>query len=370
MQERTLVKRIIVAYSGGLETSLAIRELSRHPETEVITVTVDVGQGDDLADIRERALSLGAVRAHVIDARDELIRSFIVPSLHAGALQDGVYPLSPHMTSALIAGRLVSIARMENASTIVHGSTRHPDRLEVPMRALDSALELATAQQFVPEAVSASAAGWARDLGISVGDRWSDRVDVNLWGRSIDVGPVPNAGGRLPDEMFALTRAISESPDEPAYVDIEFAGGTPVKINGIDMPLLEIIESLETIAGSHAVGRLERIVVSDDGVASVEIHEAPSAVVLHAAHEVLEGCLIERELGQRKQALSRRYAELVASGGWFDQARAEMDAFVAGVQSGVTGVVRAKLFKGECTVVGGQSTASTDDERRRRATVG
>src|SRR5262245_41375013 len=133
MQERTLVKRIIVAYSGGLEASLAIRELSHRPGIEVVTVTVDVGQGDDPADIRERALSLGAARAHVIDARDELIRRFIVPSLQAGALQDGKYPLSTHMTTALIAGRLVSIARMENASTIVYGTTNHPERLEVPV---------------------------------------------------------------------------------------------------------------------------------------------------------------------------------------------------------------------------------------------
>ena len=370
MQERTLVKRIIVAYTGGLETSLAIRELSRRPEIEVVTVTVDVGQGDPLADIRERALSLGARRAHVIDARDEFIRRFIVPSLQASALQDGKYPLSTHMTTALIAGRLVSIARMENASTVVYGTTNHPERLEVPVRALDSSIELATAHEFVPAATSASAANWAKELGINVTDTWSDRVDVHLWGRSIDLGPVGTAGGRLPDEMFALTRSVAEAPDDPAYVDIEFAAGTPVKINGIDMPLVEIIESLETIAGSHAVGRLERVQFSHEGVASVEIHEAPSAVVLHATHDALEGYLVPRDIVQRKQALSRRYAELVASGGWFDPARTEMDTFVAGLQSSVTGVVRAKLFKGECTVIGGHSAASSDNEHRRRATVG
>ena len=370
MHERTLVKRIIVAYTGGLEASLAIRELSQSPEIDVVTVTVDVGQGEDLADIRERALSLGAVRAHVIDARDELIRRFIVPSLQAGALQDGKYPLSAHMTSALIAGRLVSIARMENASTIVFGGTSHPERLEVPVRALDSFIELATAHQFVPAAMLASAATWAKELGISVTDTWSDRVDVHLWGRSIDLGPVPTAGGRLPDEMFALTRSVAEAPDDPAYVDIEFAAGTPVKINGIDMPLVEIIESLETIAGSHAVGRLERVQLSHEGVASVEIHEAPSAVVLHAAHDALEGCLIPRDVVHRKQAVSRKYAELVASGGWFDPVRAEMDTFIAGIQSSVTGVVRTKLFKGECTVIGGHTDTSSDTEHRRRATVG
>ena len=371
MQERTLVKRIIVAHTGGLETSLAIRALSQSADTEVITVTVDVGQGDDLADIRERALSLGARRAHVIDARVELIRRFIVPSLHASALQDGVYPLSAHMTGALVAGRLVAVARMEGASMIVHGSTRHRARIEGPVRALDGSIELAIAQQFIPDALSAASENWARDLGIRLGgDTWSDRVEVNLWGRSIDLGPVPNPGGRLPEEMFALTRTVAESPDDPAYVDIEFESGTPVRINGIDMPLLEIIESLETIAGSHAVGRLQRPITSEAGVASVEIHEAPSAVVLHAAHDALETYAIAREKVQHKQAVSRRYAELVASGGWFDPAREEMDAFVATLQSDVKGMVRTKLFKGECTVVGGETAASADGEHRTRATVG
>jgi argininosuccinate synthase len=362
------MKRVVVAYTGGIDTSLAIRELSRSG-IDVITVTVDVGQGVDLADIRERALSLGALRAHVIDARDEFVRRFIVPSLQAGALQDGVYPLSAHMTRALVAGRLVSIARMESASTILHGSTSDRSRLEAPIRTLDNTIGVTTAQQCIPDALSAASANWARELGISFGgDSWSKRVDVNLWGRSGGLGPLPNAGGRLPDEIFVLTRPVAEAPDDPAFVDIEFAGGTPIKLNGIDMPLVEIIESLETIAGSHGVGRLERSVPSADSVC-VEVHEAPSAVVLHAAHDALEQIVVDRERAERKAAVSRKYAELVASGGWFDAARAEMDTFVATLQPVVTGVVRAKLHKGECTVVSGQATA-IDDAHRRRATVG
>nr|AYM55767.1 hypothetical protein [uncultured bacterium] len=369
MHERTSIKRVVVAYTGELDTSLAIRELSRSG-IDVITVTVDVGQGDDLADIRERALSLGALRAHVIDARDEFVRRFIVPSLQASALQDGVYPLSAHLTRALVAGRLVSIARMESASTILHGSTSDRSRLEAPIRALDSSIEVTTVQQFTPDALSAASAHWARELGINIGgDSWSRHVDVNLWGRSIELGPLPTAGGRLPDEMFVLTRPVAEAPDDPAFVDIEFAGGTPIKLNGIDMPLLEIIESLETIAGSHGVGRLERSVASAADGVCVEVHEAPSAVVLHAAHDALERIVIDRERAEQKMAISRRYAELVASGGWFDAARAEMDTFVATLQPAVAGVVRAKLHKGECTIVSGHST-TTDDAHRRRATVG
>lgn len=373
MHERTTIKRVVVAYTGELDTSLAIRELSRSG-IGVITVTVDVGQGDDLADIRERALSLGALRAHVIDARDEFVRRFIIPSLQAGALQDGVYPLSAHMTRALVAGRLVSIARMESASTILHGSTSDRSRLEAPIRALDSSIEVTTARQFIPDALSAASANWARELGINIGgNSCSERADVNLWGRSIELGPLPNAGGRLPDEMFVLTRPVDEAPDDPAFVDIEFAGGTPIKLNGIDMPLLEIIESLETIAGSHGVGRLERSVASAADGVCVEVHEAPSAVVLHAAHDALEriavDIVLDRDCAERKMAVSRKYAELVASGGWFDAAREEMDTFVATLQPAVAGVVRVKLHKGECTVVSGQST-TTDDAHRRRATVG
>jgi argininosuccinate synthase len=367
-----VLRRVVVAYTGRLDASLAIRELSRSG-IDVITVTVDVGQGDDLADIRERALSLGALRAHVIDARDEFVRRFVVPSLQASALQDGVYPLSAHMTRALVAGRLVSIARMESASTILHGSTRERSRLELPIRALDSSIDVATAQDFIPDALSAASTNWAKDLGINIGgDSWSKRVDVNLWGRSIELGPLPSAGGRLPEEMFALTRPVSEAPDDPAFVEIEFAGGTPIRLNGIDMPLVEIIESLETIAGSHGVGRLERTAAVADGVC-VEVHEAPTAVVLHAAHDALERVVIDHERAERKALVSRKYAEVVASGGWFGAARAEMDTFVATLQPAVTGVVRAKLYKGECTVVSGQSTTQDPviaDGQRRRATVG
>jgi argininosuccinate synthase len=362
-------KRMIVAYSGGFETSLAIPRLARDSGAEIVTVTVDVGQGGDLANVRERALSLGAVRAHVIDARDEFIHDFILPSLQAGALQDGVYPLSHAMVQALVARRLVQVARMEEASAIVHGALPgNRIHLEVPLEALDPAIERIAAHQLtaVDDATLDQAKGWGIPTPSAT---WRDRIGVNLWERWLDVGPIASPGGRLPEEMFALTRAAQDSPDDPAYVDVDFESGTPVRINGIEMPLLDMIESLETIAGSHGVGRLQRIVQLPDGP-SLELHEAPAAVVLHAAHVALETRAIGHAAAQQKRTLSRTYADLIANGNWFAAARRELDAVLRERQPQVTGGVRLTLFKGDSLVVSGQLSLNVDEGLRRRATVG
>jgi argininosuccinate synthase len=366
------MKRIVLAYSGGLDTSVAIRWLAEKHDAEVIAVTVDLGQGQELTDVRERALAVGAVRAHVIDAREEFARDYVLPALQARAIYEERYTLASALGRPLIAKHLVAIARMEGAVAVAHGCTgKDNDQvgLDVSVRALDPSLQLlAPARAWGmsrPDEIE-----YARVHGIPVPVTIASpySVDSNLWGRSIECGVLEDPWAEPPEEIYTLTRAPQHCPDEPAYVEIDFDRGVPVRANGIDMPLVELIESLETIAGAHGVGRSDLIENRLMGIKSREIYEAPAAVVLHTAHSELERLVIARDLERIKQDMGRAYADAVYNGLWFSQTREAIDAFVAAIQPRVTGTVRLKLFKGDCRVVGRRSEYSLYD--RELATYG
>jgi argininosuccinate synthase len=351
--------RILLAYSGGLDTSLAIPWLRERYGAEVIAVTVDVGQGRELVAIHERALAIGAVRAHVLDAREEFVCEYILPALQAGAVYEDRYPLATALARPLIARRLVEIARMEGAGAIAHGCTGvHNDqvRLEASVRALDPSLTLIAAAQ-APGQSRAEKLEFARARNVPVLDSHTSpySVDTNLWGRAIAAGVLEDGWVEPPEDIYTLTRSPQECPDEPAYVELAFESGVPVRANGVELPLLELIESLEVIAGAHGIGRIDVVENRLAGVKSREIYEAPAAVVLHTAHKELEKLVIPRELERVKHDLSRIYADLVYSGLWFSHTRQTIDAFVAAVQPRVTGAVRLKLFKGDCRIVGRKS---------------
>jgi len=357
-KEAGRVQRIVLAYSGGLDTSAAIPWLRERMGAEVVAVTLDLGQGRELADVRERALALGAVRAHVIDARDEFVRDYILPALQAGAVYEDRYLLATALGRPLIAKRLIDMARMEGASAVAHGCRGNENdqvRLDVSLRALDPALALVDAAGEVGMSREALA-GYARAHGIDPAlPEGPYRTDTNLWGRSIAFGALDDPWTEPPEDVYTLTRAARDCPDEPAVIEIEFEAGVPVRSNGIEMSMLEMIESLETIAGAHGVGRIDMIENRLAGLKSREVYEAPSAVVLHAAHRELESLVITRDLERVKHTLARTYADLVYNGLWFSHARKAIDAFVAVIQARVTGVVRLKLFKGDCRVVGRRS---------------
>ena len=360
--------RILLAYSGGLDTTLAIPWLREAHGAEIIAVTVDVGQGRELAAIHERALAAGAVRAHVLDARDEFVREYILPALQAGAVYEDRYPLATALARPLIAKRLVDIARMEGAAAIAHGCTgAHNDqvRLEAALRALDPGVTIvAPAQTWGMSREDKLAYARARQIPVPETKSGPYSIDTNLWGRAIAAGVLEDAWVEPPEEIYTLTRPPQECPDEPAYVELEFAAGVPVRANGVEMPLLELIESLEIIAGAHGVGRIDVVENRIAGIKAREVYEAPAAVVLHTAHKELEKLVIPRELERVKHDLSRIYADLVYSGLWFSHTRETIDAFVAAVQPRVTGSVRLKLFKGDCRIVGRRSpfwAASTGD---------
>ena len=353
------MNRIVLAYAGGLDTSVAVAWLAETYGAEVVCVTLDLGQGKDLQSVRERALSAGAIRAHVLDVREEFAQQYILPALQADAVYEGRYPLATALGRPLIAKQLVEIARIEGANAIAHGCTGKGNdqvRIEVSARALMPGLRVIAPARESGMTHDAKIE-FARQHGIAVPAAAPGPyvIDANLWGRSIQRGVLEDPWLEPPPDVFALTRDPSRCPDEPAYIELEFEGGVPVAVNSVPMPLTDVIASVGTIAGAHGVGRIDMIENRLVGIKTREVYEAPSAVVLHMAHRELESFVSPRDLQRVKQEMAARYADMVYDGAWYSPVREAMDAFVAKVQERVTGVLRVKLFKGSAQVVGRRS---------------
>ena len=363
--DRLNMTKIVLAYSGGLETSVAISWLKDHHQADVIAVTFDLGQGRELNQIRERALALGAIRCHVLDVRDEFARDYILPALQADALYEGRYPLGTALGRPLMARKLVEIANMENARAIAHGCAgpgADQMRIDVAAAALDAGITvIAPARAWGMTHDDVLEYARARRIPLPAASTYEYSADRNLWGRSIDCGPSGDPWSEPPEDLYTITKSAGHAPDTPAYVEIEWEHGVPTAVNGVAMPLAELISSVETIAGVHGVGRIDMVENRLASSKSREIYEAPAATVLHAAHAELEALVIPRDLQRVKQRLSQDYADLVYSGAWFSQTREAIDVFVQHIQRRVTGAVRLKLFKGDCRVVGRRSSHALYD---------
>ncbi len=348
--------RIVLAYSGGLDTSVAVPWLKEKYGAEVVAVTLDLGQGRELNQIRERAMSTGAIRCHVLDVREEFARTYILPALQADALYEDRYPLATALSRPLIARKLVDIARMENATAIAHGCTGKGNdqvRIDVSARALDPAITvIAPAREWGMTRTEEIAYARARNISVPTTMASPYSTDQNLWGRSIECGLLEDPWNEPPEDIYTLTKAPGDAPAAPAYVEIQWQDGVPTSINGVEMSLVELINSLETIAGVHGVGRIDMVENRLTGIKSREIYEAPAALLLHAAHRELEGFVIPKDLQRLKQRLSQDYADIVYNGLWFSPARSAIDAFVQHIQPRVTGTIRLKLYKGHHHVVG------------------
>ena len=361
------MERIVLAYSGGLDTSVAIPWLAEKYGAEIVTVTMDLGQGKELEDARERALGLGAVRAHVRDLRDEFARGYILPALQAGALYEQHYPLATALGRPLIARHLVEVARAEGATAVAHGCGTEKGndaaRIEQAVEALNPELEI-VAPLGVWDIARADKVAFARKRGIPVpaGADSPYTTDVNMWGRSIEYGVLDDPWLEPPADVYQLTRSPEAAPDLPAYVEVEFEAGVPVGINGVSMSLAELISSLQTIAGVHGIGRIDMLENRLGGTKSREIYEAPAAVLLHAAHAELQTYVTPRDLARLAADLGVKYADLVYNGHWYTPTREAIDALVARVQERVTGAIRIKLFKGNFHVVGRKSRFALYDQ--------
>jgi argininosuccinate synthase len=347
--------RIVLAYSGGLETSAAIPWLADQFGAEIVAVVIDVGRKSGLVEARERALALGAVRCHVVDAREEFARDYILPTLQAGAFYQDRSPLPSALARPLIARKLVDVARMEHAAAIAYGGGRGYDRasLDVLMHALDPALELiAPARIWGMKPADLLAYAKARSIPGAVQSGSPHQIAANLWGRSVAFDASGDPWAEVPEDVYMLTRSTETTPDQPAYLEIEFERGLPTRVNGIEMLLLEMIESLETIAGAHGIGRTDTIVARPDGTKYREISETPAATILHVAHRELETLLLPSDLTELVARMGRTYAELMQSGQWFSATREALDAFTRSVQAHLSGSIRLRLFKGDCRVAG------------------
>ena len=353
---------IVLAYSGGLDTSVAIRWLQERYESGVATLTMNLGGKVDLEAARQRAMQIGATRADVIDVREEFIREYVWPALQAGALYEGVYPLATALGRPLITKHLVRIAQEEKAFAIAHGCTGKGNdqvRFDVSAAALAPDLKVvAPAREWGMTRDDEIAYALAKDIPLDLNKRSSYSVDENLWGRSIEAGDLEDPWVSPPEEAYAWTVAASAAPDEPREVEVGFERGIPISVDGKALGGVELVELMNEIAGANGIGRIDHVENRLVGIKSRELYEAPAAVVLHQAHRSLEAMCLTKEQSRFKDRLSAEYADMVYNGLWFSAHRRDLDAYVSNTQAHVTGAVRMRLYKGTCTVVGRKSDLS------------
>jgi len=356
---------IVLAYSGGLDTSVALRWLADEYSADVVALLVDVGQGIDTEQTTARALQAGAAEVVIVDARAEFAAEYVLPILQAGALYEGRYPLVSALSRPLIAKHLVAVAAEHGASAVAHGCTGKGNdqvRFETAVAALAPALAvLAPVRDWgmTREQEIAYAAQHGIEVPVKSGAAYS--VDQNLWGRSIEAGPLedPWAAPPAPSPRSSSTRTRRRAA--PQVVEIAFEQGVPVAIDGEALPLPALIGRAAAIAGAHGVGRLDMIENRLVGIKSREIYEVPAAALLLAAYAGVEELVAERDLAHTKQQLALQYATLVYNGLWFSPLRAALQAFMAQTTGAVTGVARVKLYRGGCTVIGRKAEASLYD---------
>jgi len=357
------VNKIVLAYSGGLDTSIAIRWLAEQYDAEVVALTVDLGANDrDLHQIRERALRIGAVKAEVIDARAEFVNNYVFPALRAGAIYEGKYPLATALGRPLIARLQVELARREGANMIAHGCTGKGNdqvRFDVTTAALAPDLKvIAPAREWGMTREQEIAYAAERDIPITVTKKSPYSIDQNLWGRSIEAGVLEDPWVEPPADVYQWTVDPDQAPDEPAYLEIDFVQGVPVALNGQPMDGVSLINRVHEIAGAHGVGRIDSIENRLVGIKSREIYEAPAAVVLHQAHAALEDLTLTRDASRFKAIVAQECANLIYNGLWYSALHQDLQAYVASSQRHVTGTVRVKLHKGNSIVVGRKAERS------------
>ncbi|MXW30657.1 MAG: argininosuccinate synthase [Chloroflexi bacterium] len=354
-----MADKIVLAYSGGLDTSVAIRWLQEQYGSDIATLTMDLGGQVDLEGARQRALDIGAIRADVMDAREEFVRDYVWPALRSGALYEGVYPLATALGRYLIAKHLVRIAQEEGASGIAHGCTGKGNdqvRFDVSAAALAPALKVvAPAREWGMTRDDEIAYAKERDIPLDLNKRSAYSTDENLWGRSIEAGDLEDPWVEPPEEAYAWTVSVGAAPDEPRYVEIRFEQGVPVAIDGEELGGVALIELLNEAAGAHGVGRIDHVENRLVGIKSREVYEAPAATVLHQAHRALEQMCLTKEQSRFKERLAQEYADLVYNGLWFTAHRRDLDAYVLSTQRHVNGTVRVRLHKGSATVTGRES---------------
>jgi argininosuccinate synthase len=354
---------VVLAYSGGLDTSVAIRWIKEQYNLDVITLTIDIGNARDLSAIAARGEQIGAVKSMVVDARADFVRYFVWPALQAGAIYEGQYPLATALARPLIGRLLVEVARAEGAVAVAHGCTGKGNdqvRFDVSIQTLAPDLKIiAPVREWSMTRDSEIAYAHEHNIPISVTTASPYSVDQNLWGRSVECGILEDPWAEPPEDVYDWTTSPSgDIPMEPTYLEISFQQGVPIALNGEEIDGAVLIETLNKQAGGYGIGRIDHIENRLVGIKSREIYEAPAAVVLHAAHQALESLTLSRDQARFKEMVATEYARLIYNGQWYSALHQDLAAYVHSTQRFVTGTVRVKLTHGHCAIVGRKSEHS------------
>ncbi len=356
---------VILAYSGGLDTSVAIQWLQERYGMQVVALAVDIGQPGDMEAIRSKALDIGAIDSLVVDLKERFAHDFVMPALKANALYEGKYPLATSLARPLIASVLVEEARKRDAGAVAHGCTGKGNdqvRFDVTTMALGPELKIiAPLREWNMSREEEIQYAEEHDIPVPVTLESPYSTDENLWGRSCEAGVLEDPMTEPPDDAYDWSLSPQDAPDDPTYLEIAFEAGRPVGLDGEDSDLVNLIERLNQLGSANGVGRIDMIENRLVGIKSRETYEAPAATILIEAHKALESLVLTRETMHFKPILEQKFSDLVYYGLWYDPLRSAIQAAVEATQAKVSGKVKAKLYKGNCTVVGRESRYSLYD---------
>lgn len=357
--------KIVLAYSGGLDTSVAIPWIKEKYGFDVVTLTVDVGQADDMGEVERKSKLIGAVKHYTLDAKREFVENYVFPAIKANALYEWKYPISTALARPLISEKLVQIAHKEQAVAVAHGCTGKGNdqvRFEVAIKALDPKLRIvAPVREWRLSREQEIRYAQAHGMVVETDLKKSYSIDQNIWGRSIECGVLENPETEPPSDVFEWTNAPENAPNSPEYVTIEFEKGIPVAVNAERLGPIEIIQRLNYIGSKHGIGRIDHIEDRLVGIKSREVYECPAAALLIEAHRELEKLVLTRHELWFKQQIDTEWTNLVYTGLWNDPLKEDLDAFIERTQERVIGEVRLKAYKGVANVVGRRSAMSLYD---------
>ncbi|HFU7074364.1 TPA: argininosuccinate synthase [Bacillus cereus] len=359
-------KKVVLAYSGGLDTSVAIKWL-QEKNYDIIALCLDLGEGKDLAFVKEKALSVGAIKSYMIDVQEEFANEYALMAMQAHTLYEGKYPLVSALSRPLIAKKLVEIAEQEGATAVAHGCTGKGNdqvRFEVSIQALNPYLEvIAPVREWKWSREEEIAYAKENDVPIPINLDSPFSIDQNLWGRSNECGILEDPWAAPPEDAYEMTLALEDTPNKPEFVEIGFEAGVPTTLNGTAYSLAELIKTLNALAGKHGVGRIDHVENRLVGIKSREVYECPAAMTLITAHKELEDLTHVKEVAHFKPVIEQKITELIYNGLWFSPLKQALHVFLQETQKNVTGTVRVKLFKGHAIVEGRKSEYSLYDEK-------
>ena len=357
--------KIVLAYSGGLDTSVLLKWIQQKYDADIVTVTLDVGQRENLKEIEEKAKNLGVLKHYSIDAKEEFARNYIFPAIKANALYEEKYPLSTALSRPLIASKMVEVAIKEGVDTIAHGSTGKGNdqvRIEVSARSLDHKLKvIAPVREWKMTRDAEIEFAKANGIPVPVNVDKPYSIDQNLWGRSVECGVLEHPENEPPEDAYEWTVSPEKAPDKPIDLTLRFEKGVPVAVNGEEMEPVELIWYVNKVAGENGIGRIDHIEDRLVGIKSREVYECPAATVIIEAHRDLEKLVLTRHEYLFKQQVDTQWAYLVYTGLWMDPLREALEAFINKTQERVSGEVKIKLYKGSLRVVGRSSPMSLYD---------